>query len=122
MDMTLSPIAKKAIALLALLGVLFLLGIRVGHPQSGLRSALGSSTSSIAIYRQTSEVKVGDKVLSKLDSADQSPTLAFVRNISASTVDLQSDIQMHRVDRTAIQGNLIAIVPFIGTLLGVIGL
>ena len=122
MDMTLSPIAKKAMALLALLGVLFFLGIRVGHPQSGLRSALGSSTSSIAIYRQTSEVKVGDKVLSQLDSADQSPTLAFVRNISGSTVDLQSDIQMHRVDRIAVYGHLIAIVPFVGTLLGVIGL
>ena len=122
MDMTLSPVAKKAIALLALVATLFLLGIRVGHPQSGLRSALGSSTSSIAVYRQTSEVKVGDKVLSKLDSADQSPTLAFVRNISGSAIDLQLDIQMYRVDRTAIQGNLIAIVPFIGTLLGVIGL
>ena len=115
-------IVKKSAAVLAILIALFLFGIRVDHPKSGLRSALGSASTSIAIYRETANVKVGDKVLANLESAEKSPTLAFVRSVDGNNFDLQSDAEMERIQVEAIRGHLIAIVPFLGSILGVVGL
>jgi hypothetical protein len=115
-------IIKKGAAVIALFSILFVFGVRVDHPKSGLRSALGSASTSIAIYRETSEVKVGDKVLANLETSEKSPTLAFVRSIDGNNLDIQSDAEMERIQSEAIRGHLIAIVPFVGTILGVVGL
>ena len=117
-----NSIIKKGAAVIALFAALFIFGVRVDHPKSGLGSALGSATTSIAIYRETTSVKVGDKVLANLSIAEKSPTLAFVRSIDGDNFDIQSDDQMERIQSSAIRGHLIAIVPFIGAILGVVGL
>jgi hypothetical protein len=59
-----NSIIKKGAAVIAIFAALFIFGVRVDHPKSGLGSALGSATTSIAIYRETTSVKVGDKVFS----------------------------------------------------------
>ena len=44
---------KKVIAAIALvLALLFVLGFRVGHPQTGLTNALGSAQSGLVIYQK----------------------------------------------------------------------
>jgi hypothetical protein len=48
--------------------------------------------------------------------------LAFVRSIDGKNFDIQSDAQVERIQAEAIRGHLIAIVPFIGTILGAVGL
>ena len=113
---------KIGTAVILVFVALFIFGIRVDHPKSGLRSALGSASTSIAIYRETSDVKVGDKVLANLETSEKSPTLAFVRSIDGNNLDIQSDAEMERIQIDAIRGHLIAIVPFVGTILGVVGL
>jgi hypothetical protein len=113
---------KKGAAAIAIFALLFIFGIRVDHPKSGLRSALGGATTSIAVYRETTNIKVGDKVLADLNIPGKSPTLAFVRSISGENIDLQSDAEMERVQSDAIRGHLLAIIPFVGTILGAIGL
>ena len=115
-------VIKKSAAVIAIFVLLFIFGVRVDHPKSGLRSALGSASTSIAIYRDTTNVKVGDKVLANLETLEKSPTLAFVRSIDGKNFDIQSDAQMERIQADAIRGHLIAIVPFIGTILGAVGL
>jgi hypothetical protein len=117
-----NSIIKRGSAVIAIFALLFIFGIRVDHPKSGLRSALGGATKSVAVYRETTNVKVGDKVLANLGIPEKSPTLAFVRSINGDNIDLQSDVEMERVQRDAIRGHLIAIVPFVGAILGVIGL
>jgi len=113
---------KTVLSTVLILGLLFAFGIRVEHPKSGLRSALGAASTSIAVYHRTTNVSVGSKVLANLPSGKDSPTLAFVRGVDKSTVDLQSGSQMERIQRTEVRGKLIAILPFFGTLLGFVGL
>ena len=113
---------KKGTAVILIFVALFIFGIRVDHPKSGLRSALGSADTSIVIYRETTNVKVGDKVVANLEIADKSPTLAFVRSIDGKNFDIQSDAEMERIQIDAIRGHLIAIIPFVGMILGAVGL
>jgi hypothetical protein len=117
-----NSIIKKGAAVIAIIALLFIFGVRVDHPKSGLRSALGGPTTSIAVYRETTNVKVGDKVLADLSIPEKSPTLAFVRSINGDNIDLQSDAEMERVQTNAIRGHLLAIIPFVGVILGAIGL
>ena len=109
------------IAVLVIAGSFFL-GLRFSHPASGLKNALGSATSSVALYRHGSSFAKGDIVLVNTGSKDLDPALAKVSTVSKDGVDIQSGAQIQRVATKEIQGKLLIVIPFIGTLLSVVGL
>lgn len=99
----------------------FVLGLRFDHPQSGLKNALGSAPSSIALYRHTSTYGKGDIVLVNTGDKNLDPSLAKVSNVSKDGVDIQSGPQIQRVDAQAVKGKLLVIIPFIGTIFSALG-
>jgi hypothetical protein len=48
--------------------------------------------------------------------------LAVVREKNAKTLDVQSGLQMERIENSAAYGRLLVIVPFIGSVAQVLGL
>ncbi len=111
-----------AIALVVIIAG-FLLGFRVGHPHSGLRSALGSAESSIALYKHTGEPPIGTKVVVAVPGEPKnSPALGIVKTVSQGNIEIQFGNRVEVVGIKEVQGKLIAVVPFFGTLVGILGL
>jgi len=135
-----------------LLVVLFALGLRIEHPKSGLKNALGSAQSSLAVYWHHSKLSVGEKVVVmgsvqtknpmlaivnnvSADSVDiqkkvvvmgsvqtKNPMLAIVNNVSADSVDIQTDGAFERIPMKNVRGSLVMVFPFIGMLFDAIGM
>lgn len=115
--------AKKTLgASLALVLILFALGFRVGHPHDGLKNALGSASSGLVVYKNKPSFTVGSKVLVNLDAPAPSPLLAFVMGNKAGTVEIQAGTSVQSVKSAQIYGTLIAVIPFLGSLLSAVGL
>ena len=95
--------------------------LRISHPHSGLRNALGSASSGIVVYKQTNQIEVGDKVVVKIESVDQSPVLAIVRSVSKTKIEIQSSSKNEVVNKNATYGKLVLMIPFLGTLFQVLG-
>ena len=116
-------INQKAIgAVLLAIALLFVLGFRVGHPQSGLTNALGSAESSLVIYQKAETYSLEQKVIA--NSADQSLS-PFLGQITGATGD-RYDIANGRFNESRtgadIKGKMIFVIPFIGKILGWVGL
>lgn len=115
--------SKRGIVFAAiLLVILYALGLRIDHPKSGLKNALGTAESSVAIYWHKSEISVGDKVLVTTKTPGKSPKLALVNNVNTDYVDIQTDDGFQRVPIKNVRGSLVMVFPFIGTILGFVGL
>jgi len=112
------PIILVALACL----LLSAFGLRVSHPQSGLKSALGSASSSVAVYRHTSKVAKSDKIVVTTGIKDSDPALAIVINADKTSVDIQAGTTLQRVETKNVQGKLILVLPFVGLILNVVGL
>jgi precorrin-4 methylase len=109
--MTLKVVAGVAL----LVVVLAFAGVRVIHPQTGLKSALGNADTSIAIYFKTSEISKGQKVIVHTGLGSADPVLASVNKVTGDDVDLQVGTSLQRVSaKKNIQGKLILILPFLG--------
>jgi ABC-type Na+ efflux pump permease subunit len=104
------------------LGAGYALGLRFDHPHSGLKNALGSATSSVALYRHNANYDQGSIVVVNTGDKEVDPALARVSNVSPDGVDIQSGAQIQRVQATAVKGELLVIIPFIGALLSLVGL
>ena len=117
-----SSAKKLGIGVLAILVILFALGFRVGHPQDGLKNALGSAKSGLVVYKNKPSFTVGSKVLVNLDAPAPSPLLAFVMGNKADTVEIQAGTTVQTVKSDQIYGTLIAVIPFLGSILSVVGL
>ncbi|CAB4625175.1 unannotated protein [freshwater metagenome] len=114
---------RKPIAIAALIIVVaFAFGIRVGHPNSGLKNALGSASSGIVVYMKSNDFAVGNKVLVTTKDETTSPVLAIVRAVDKDKLEIQSGIATDTIDASAAYGKLIVMVPFIGVLAGIVGL
>ena len=112
----------RPVAYLALFTIVFtLFGFRLAHPQSGLRSAAGEANTSIVVYRNADEYKVGDKVVIRLEPEAQSPAIGIVRTSDATTVVVQVGDVAVPTQSTEVMGKLIGVFPFIGTLFNLIG-
>ena len=110
----------KLIAIAAIFVVLFALGFRVVHPNNGLQSAMGSAKSSIVIYKGSSNYAVGHKVV--VEVAGQGKQTGIVKSTSDGSVDVDTLVAFVRVKNEDVLGKLIIVVPFFGTILGVLGL
>ena len=118
---------KKKVVTYPLIAILiivvaFFAGLRIDHPHSGLKNALGSAKSSIARYRSTTSFGAGDTVVVNTGDKNLDPALARVSNVSNDGVDIQSGPQIQRVEAQAVKGKLLIIIPFIGSLFSIIGL
>lgn len=98
------------------------IGFRVGHPQSGLRSAVGSAESSIVLYRQTEKLSVGDRVLVDIGDSELSPATSIIRNIDEGTIDVQAGDLLVTVEPEKVKGKILALFPFVGSILSIFGL
>jgi hypothetical protein len=96
------------------------LGFRINHLQGGIGSALGSAKSSLALYKHGTSAEVGSKVIVNVNGVG--PELGIVKAVSESSVDVDLGATFLRVDKKEILGKLIAVIPFLGSVLGVVGL
>lgn len=110
----------KLIALAAIFVVLFAIGFRVIHPENGLQSAMGSAKSSIVIYKSSSNYAVGHKVV--VEVAGQGKQTGIVKSASDGSIDVDTLVAFVRVKNEDVLGKLVIVVPFFGTILGVVGL
>lgn len=113
---------KIFIGAIAVLVIFFALGFRIGHPQDGLKNALGSAKSGLVVYKNKPSFTVGSKVLVNINSPAPSPLLAFVMGNKADTVEIQAGASIQTVKSTQVYGTLVAIIPFLGSFLGAVGL
>ena len=110
------------LAVVAVLVIAFLSGIRVAHPKEGLSNALGSAKSVLVVYRNADNIAVGNKVIATLEAPNASPVLALVNATADATVDLQIGAKLARVKHEQISGKLLAVIPFLGSVVGIFGL
>ena len=109
-----------AFTLVVLIG-LYLLGIRIEHPKDGLKNALGPAKTSLVITKKVSKVKAGDKVVVSL-VGKPSPVLGIVSGISDKDISIQLNNGFERATNKNIVGKLVIVIPFLGSLLSVVGL
>ena len=117
-----SSARKIATGVIAVFLILLALGFRVGHPQDGLKNALGSAQSGLVVYKNKPSFTVGSKVLVNLDAPAKSPLLAFVMGNKADTVEIQAGTSIQTVKSSQVYGTLVAVIPFLGSILSVVGL
>ena len=110
----------KIIALAAIAAVLFALGFRAVHPADGLTSAMGSAKSSIVIYRGGGTYQVGEKVV--VEVSGQGKQSGIVKSATPEAVDVDTRAAFVRVKQEDVLGKLYLVVPFFGSLFGIIGL
>ena len=110
----------KLIAIVAILAALFAVGIRAVHPQDGLAIALGSAKSSIVVYKHGSDFSVGQKIV--VNVAGQGLQTGIIKSATKETVDVDTRVAFVRVKQEDVVGKLLAVIPFFGSILGVVGL
>lgn len=109
------------VVILALVTGLFMsLGLRLNHLQGGIGSALGSAKSSLALYKHGTSAEVGSKVI--VNVKDSGPELGIIKSATETTVDVDLGAKFLRLEKTEILGKLIAVIPFFGSVLGIVGL
>jgi hypothetical protein len=117
-----SSTRNRIVALVLLIVVFFGLGFRLGHPQDGLKNALGSAKSGIVLYKTGADFKTGAKAMVRIDEPNPSPIIAFIVSAEGESVQIQSGTEVVTVKKEQVYGKLIAVIPFIGTILSVVGL
>jgi prepilin signal peptidase PulO-like enzyme (type II secretory pathway) len=110
------PVAAVAIVVALFLGA----GFRIGHPVSGLSTALGSAKSSLAVYKPSGQSTVGSKVVVEVKGLGTA--IGVVKSASSGNVDVDLGATFNRVSEKDVSGKLIAVIPFLGSVFGIIGL
>lgn len=107
----------KPVVYAALFVIVFtIIGFRVGHPNSGLRSAAGPASSSLVIYRDSNSYAVGDKVIFNLEDSSLSPAIGIVRLVQEQQIQIQTENLVIDIPLTSVRGKLYGVLPFIGLL------
>lgn len=106
----------------AALIILFVFGVRIGHPSDGLKNALGSAQSGLVVYQTKPALVVKEKVLVHVPDSTKDPLLAFISANNGSTIDVQSGNAAFSVKPDQVYGKLILVIPFLGSIFGVVGL
>ena len=112
-----SSTRNRIIAVALLLVVFFALGFRLGHPQDGLKNALGSAKSGVVLYKTGADFKPGAKAMVKISEPNPSPIIAFIVSTDGDDVKIQSGTEVVTVKKEQVYGKLIAVIPFIGSIL-----
>ena len=113
----------KAIVLALVFVLVFtLLGFRVAHPKSGLRSAAGAADTSLVAYKKSETYARGDKVIIVLEKKSISPAIGIVQLIDENTFQVQTGDLLISVPKESIKGKLFGVFPFVGTIFTILGL
>jgi hypothetical protein len=111
----------KPVAAIVVVAILFFVaGFRIGHPVSGLSTALGSAKSSLVIYKPSGQSTVGSKVVVEIEGLGTA--IGIVKSASSGNVDVDLGATFNRVSEKDVSGKLIAVIPFLGSVFGIIGL
>jgi hypothetical protein len=113
---------KGAGVVVLALALLFVLGFRVGHPQAGLTNALGSATSSLVVYQKADAYSAGQKVIAKSGDAARSPFLGQISGATGDRYDVANGQFTEQITASDISGKMVFVIPFLGVLLGWVGL
>ena len=116
--------AIKPVGVALIVIVIFMLaGFRLNHPQYGLSNALGSAKSGLALYKHGAQPTVGDKVVVNLPTMPAvSPALGIIRSVQGGKVLVVLGSDLRESGVKDVQGKLIAVIPFFGAIVGIIGL
>jgi hypothetical protein len=117
-----STTVKRITAVLGVLLLLGVFGIRVGHPNSGLSTALGSASSSVVIYKAGKNLEVGDKIFGASLDESLSPVLGEVAEKGNDDYAVQNGKFLERMTKEDTRGKMIVVIPFFGYLLNIVGL
>ena len=113
----------NTVAAVLLLVVLFLmLGLRIGHPKSGLNSAVGSAKTAVVIYKHVDTIEVGQRLLVNTGGTNMDPVVSIAKAVSGDTVDVQTERMVVQVTKENVKGRIVALLPFIGGIFSVFGL
>ena len=113
---------KRITAVLGVLILLSLFGVRVGHPNSGLSTALGSASSSVVIYKANKNLSVGDKIFGASQDPKLSPVLGEVADKGDDYYTVQNGKFLERITKEDTRGKMIVVIPFFGYLFNFVGL
>lgn len=119
--MTFNNLKKYLAGFVVLAVILFIFGFRLVHPQLGLSSALGSAQSSVMIVKKADTYKSGDKVVAKAE-VGKSPVLGVIAGTTDGSIELILENGVARSTPEKVHGKLLVVIPFVGTILGVVGL
>ena len=112
----------RPVAVLAIIAILFtVLGFRVAHPKSGLRSAAGEANTSLVAYKHSDTFEVGDKVIIILDEKSMSPAIGIVRTIEEKDLIVQTGDLILTVPNKQVSGKLLGVFPFLGSVFTILG-
>ena len=110
------------VALIVIL-IFLLAGFRLNHPQYGLSSALGSAKSSLALYKHGAQPTIGAKVIVTLPNMPAaSPALGIIRSVQGGKVLVVLGSDLREISVQDVNGKLIAVIPFLGAIVGIVGL
>jgi hypothetical protein len=114
---------RKVIGVVVLaIALLFVLGFRVGHPQAGLTNALGSATSSLVVYQKADAYSAGQKVIAKSGDQSLSPFLGEIAGVTGDRYDVGNGRFTESLTGADIKGKMVFVIPFLGVVLGWVGL
>jgi hypothetical protein len=113
---------KVALVAIVVVAVMGALGFRLGHPQSGLSSAVGDARTSILLYKQVDKFSAGDRVLVDIGDSELSPATSIIRSVDGKNIEVQAGDLRVQVTPDQIKGRVLALFPFLGAILSVVGL
>jgi len=97
-------------------------GLRVSHPSVGLSHALGSANSSLVVLRNTNNLAVGDKIVYVNAIKDASPVLGLISALSVENISANNGSSTENIGKEKIKGKVLFVIPFVGSIIGLIGL
>ena len=109
-------------AVLLAMALLFVLGFRVGHPQSGLTNALGAAQSGLIVYQKAEMYSLGQKVIAKSGDQSLSPFLGEIAGVTGDRYDVGNGRFTESLSGAEIKGKMVFVIPFLGVVLGWVGL
>lgn len=112
--------ARAIAGALAVVLLLFLFGLRIGHPDAGIGTALGNAQSSVVIYKKGQVTDYQSKILAV--TGDGKIGLGVVAGTDTKQVYLSLGDRYETVKAEKIKGKLLLVVPFLGSIVSVVGL
>lgn len=110
----------RAIAIgAALIVILAISGVRIAHPHSGVGTVIGSAKSSLVIYKKGHETGYKSKIVATV--SDGTTALGVIAGTDTKQVYLSLGDRYETVKAEKIQGKLLAVLPFIGSIFSIFG-
>jgi hypothetical protein len=111
---------RGLVIVLAVLLIGYLGGLRIAHPQEGLGTSLGSAKTSLVIYRAGDSLDFENKIIFKSNSGNTA--LGMVAGTNGTSAYVNVDTRFEQVGQEQVKGKLLSVLPFLGVIVGLVGL